>query len=174
MARRRQLPVSARDWLRRRLRAARDLLAAIEQRQETLARVARATLGHQRAFLERGMASLRPLRMQVVADELGLHLSTVSRAVADKSVQTDLGVFPLRQLFDGKAVGGTAEGEGESRRSVQARIRELVDGEDPAAPLSDQAIVACLRAEGLDVARRTVAKCRQELGIASRWRRRAF
>ncbi len=172
----RAAPKSVRTYLKRKLGSAQDLLAAIAQRKETLGRVARATLERQAGFLERGLAGLVPLKMQEVADAVGVHLSTVSRAVAEKHVQTDVGVFALRDLFDGgRGVGADAAGEGgESRVSVQDRIRRLVEAEDGAQPLSDDALVAALETEGVRVARRTVAKYRKELGIPSSWRRRVY
>lgn len=167
-------PRRVRSYLKKKLGSARELMAAIEQRRSTLGRVARAALERQRAFLEKGPAALRPLAMQEVADAVGVHLSTVSRASADKHVQTDFGVFPLRDLFDGgKAIGATDGQGGESRASVRDRIARMVEAEDKAKPLSDEEIVRQLSSNGLDVARRTVAKYRTELGIPSSWRRRA-
>lgn len=164
-----------RSYLRDKIASARELLFAIEQRRETLGRVARATLERQHRFLERGLAGLAPLGMQEVADAVGVHLSTVSRAIAGKYVQTDYGVFPMRRLFDGgKGVGADAKGRGgDSRSSVQQRIRALVEGENAAHPLSDEQLVDALARQGVEVARRTVAKYRKELGIPSSFRRRS-
>ena len=172
----RSAATDVRKYLRGQLNSARDLVAAIAQRKRTLGRVARAALARQRAFLERGPSSIVPLGMQEVADAVGVHLSTVSRAIADKFVQTDFGVFPLRRLFDGgQGVGGGESGKaGESRASVQERVRRLVADEDPGKPLSDDAIVKKLAEQGLEVARRTVAKYRKQLGIPSSWRRRSY
>lgn len=183
LAKRKDTDRDVRRYLRGKIDSARELLVAIAQRKETLGRVARATLERQRVFLERGLAGLKPLGMQEIADAVGVHLSTVSRAIAGKHVQTDFGIFPLRILFDGgKGVGGrransaesstSASGTASSRMSIQERIKALVAGEDPATPLSDEALVEALARHGVEVARRTVAKYRKELGIASSFRRR--
>lgn len=166
-------PRRVRSYLREKLGSARELMEAIEQRRATLGRVARATIERQQAFLEKGPVAMAPLGMQEVADVVGVHLSTVSRATSDKFVQTDFGVFALRDLFDGgKAIGGSDGQGGESRAAVRDRIRRMVDGEDKVTPLSDEEIVRLLAQDGLDIARRTVAKYRKELGLASSWRRR--
>ncbi|PIE24384.1 MAG: RNA polymerase sigma-54 factor [Planctomycetota bacterium] len=163
-----------RQYLRDKIGSARELMRAIEQRRDTLGRVARAMLERQRGFLERGPAKLVPLKMQEVADAVGVHLSTVSRAIAGKNVQTDFGIFPLRRLFDGGRKLGGSDRESLGRASVQERVRQVVDAEDRAAPLSDEAIASILVKEGFDVARRTIAKYRRELKIPSSWRRREY
>ena len=156
-------------YLRAKLGSARDLMASIEQRRETLGRVARAIFDRQREFLERGRAGLRPLKMQEVADAVGVHLSTVSRAISHKYVQTDWGIFDLRLLFD-----GGVELSGKSRGSIKESVRQLIEGEDKSDPLSDEAVVEKLAEIDLKVARRTVAKYRKELGLPSSWRRRQY
>lgn len=174
LARDARAPHRVRSYLRGKLGSARDLLAAIQQRKETLARVARAVVDRQVGFLERGLPGLQPLKMQEIADAIGVHLSTVSRASAGKYIQTDFGVFPLRRVFDGgKAVGTAPDGSGgASRVSAQQVLRRLIEAEDPAAPLSDEDLVHKLEQRGLELARRTVAKYRNELGIPSSWRRK--
>jgi RNA polymerase sigma-54 factor len=162
------VPRRVRSYLRKKLGSAKDLLAAIEQRRETLGRIASAIVDRQHGFLERGPSGLRPLKMQEIADAVGVHLSTVSRATADKYIQTDFGVFLMRGMFDGE-VGG--EGQG-SRRSVKELLKRLIGEEDRQQPLSDEELVEKLRGEGFDLARRTVAKYRKELGIKSSWQRR--
>jgi len=163
-----------RKYLKGKLGSAKDLMASIEQRRDTLGRVARAIVDRQTGFLERGRPGLRPLKMQEIADAIGVHLSTVSRATSHKTIQTDFGIFPLRGLFDGgKPVGGNESGEGgEARASVKDRIRRLIGSEDPKHPFSDDRIVELLGQDGLQIARRTVAKYRKELGIPSSWRRK--
>ena len=163
-------------YLKGKLASARDLMLAIEQRRETLGRVARAALERQRGFLERGLSGLVPLGMQEVADAVGVHLSTVSRAIAGKHVQTDFGVFPLRVLFDGgKGVGADESGQGgEARASLREQVKALIDAEDSKHPLSDEQIVKDFARRGVEVARRTIAKYRQELGIPSSFRRRGY
>ncbi len=168
MAADRECKTDVRRYLRDKIEAARGLLTALEQRQRTLARVAAAVMQHQRAFLTHGEAAIRPLRMAEIADSLDLHPSTVSRAVAGKNVATARGVYPLRAFFD----GGRAAGGRSGRRSVAQRIAELIAGEDPQHPLSDEDLVRRLADGGLSVARRTIAKYRGELGIPAMWQRR--
>ncbi|MFK7741145.1 MAG: RNA polymerase factor sigma-54 [Planctomycetota bacterium] len=168
-----------RDYLRPKLRSARELIDAIQQRQATLRRVVEAVMRQQRAFLERGRAGIRPLRMSEVADELELHTSTVSRTIAGKYVQTDRGVFALRDFFDGGRIGapahaGTNGGEGQGRMAVAQQIADLVAGENKSQPMSDDELVQALKARGVQVARRTVAKYRRELGIVSSYQRRKY
>jgi len=162
-----------RDYLRPKLRSARDLIEAIQQRKATLSRVVRAVMQEQRAFLERGRSAIRPLRMSEIAEQLELHTSTVSRSIAGKFVQTDRGVFPLRDFFDGGRIDA-ARSEGQGRMAVTEQIRELVDAEDKRAPLSDDELVRRLGERGVQVARRTVAKYRRELNIPSSYLRRRF
>lgn len=162
-----------RDYLRPKLRSARDLIDAVQQRKATLSRVVRAVMQRQQAFLERGRVGIRPLRMSEIADVLGLHTSTVSRSIAGKHVQTDRGVFALREFFDGGRLHDGA-GEGQGRMAVAQQIADLVAAEDKGQPLSDDDLVRCLRERGVQVARRTVAKYRGELGIASSYQRRSF
>jgi len=162
-----------REYLRPKLRSARDLIDAIQQRKATLARVVGATMHQQRAFLEKGRAAIRPLRMSEVAAQLELHTSTVSRTLAGKHVQTDRGVFALREFFDGGRIDA-APAEGQGRMGVAEQLRELVDQEDKLRPLSDDDLVAALGDRGVQVARRTVAKYRKELDIPSSYQRRRF
>jgi RNA polymerase sigma-54 factor len=166
------VPSEVRDHARRKVESARWLIDAIQQRQATLTKVAQRIFTHQRDFLIHGKAALRPLKMQTVADELGIHVSTVSRAIADKWVQTPQGVHTLKSFF----VGGTetASGEVESRDNVKDRVKEIIEKEDTANPLSDDDVADRLKQAGLDVARRTVTKYRKQLGIASSRQRRAI
>ncbi|MCA8941345.1 MAG: RNA polymerase factor sigma-54 [Planctomycetes bacterium] len=165
---------SVKRYLRDKLQSARDLMSAIRQRKETLARVGAAVMAHQRAFLEHGRAASRPLKMSVIADELGVHNSTVSRAIAGKYVQTTHGVFALRDFFDGDRTARRAsEGDGaKGRMAVLHAIEQLVGNEDKHDPLSDEQLVERLAELGMELARRTVAKYRKELGIRSSWQRR--
>ncbi len=166
------LPTPQRDMARKRVESARWLIDAIQQRQATLTRVAERIFFHQRGYLDQGEVALRPLKMQTVADELGIHVSTVSRAIADKWVQTPLGIKPLKFFF----TGGTENesGEVESRHNVKNRVKEIIDAEDGANPLSDDDVAAKLKEAGLDVARRTVTKYRKQLGIASSRQRKKW
>ena len=162
-----------RDYLRPKLRSARDLIEAVQQRQATLLRVVQAVMQEQRPFLQRGKSAIRPLRMSEIADRLALHTSTVSRAIAGKHVQTDRGVFRLRDFFDGGRIEAAATA-GQGRMAVAQQIADLVAAEDKHAPLSDDDLVAALRRRGVQAARRTVTKYRQELGIPSSYQRRRF
>ncbi|HKX45261.1 MAG TPA: RNA polymerase factor sigma-54, partial [Planctomycetota bacterium] len=162
-----------RVWLRRKLDGARWFLDAVEQRQGTVLRIAKAIFAHQREFLAKGPKSLKPLRMQEVADETGVHISTVSRAVAGKYAQTPRGIHPLKFFF----TSGTTDeaGEATSQVSIQQRLKEIVDGEDPEQPLSDDQLGAELhKRHGVRIARRTVTKYRKALGIPPSIQRRRF
>lgn len=161
-----------REYVQDKMRSARWLIEAINQRKSTLLRIAREVVELQREFVDKGVQHLKPLPMQEVADRLGLHVSTISRAMTDKYIQTPQGVFPLRYFI----VGGyrTADGDAESAPAVMVRIKEMVEAESPQRPLTDQQIVAGLRAAGLNVARRTVAKYRDRLGIAGSRQRKKY
>jgi RNA polymerase sigma-54 factor len=162
-----------RDYLRPKLRSARDLIEAVQQRQATLLRVTEAVMREQRPFLQKGPAAIRPLRMSDIAEQLGIHTSTVSRAIAGKAVQTDRGVFRLRDFFDGGRID-TAPSEGQGRMAIGERIGELIAAEDKSAPLSDDDLVGKLQQSGIQCARRTVTKYRKQLGIPSSYLRRRF
>ena len=173
MARAVETSSEVKQYLRPKIESARDLIHAIDQRQKTLGRVAGAVMEYQKQFLLRGQSAMRPLKMSEIADVLGMHTSTVSRAVAGKYVQTDRGILPLRSFFDGRRSGVTRRGEADTGRlGIVEKIRELIAGEDPGRPLSDDDLVVLLASNQIDVARRTVAKYRSELGIPSSWRRR--
>lgn len=173
LARDRSSPREVRSYLKKKLRSARDLIDAVHQRQVTLLRVVDAVMQEQQVFLARGRSAIRPLRMSDVAERLGLHTSTVSRAIAGKHVQTDRGVFRLRDFFDGGRSEGLA-GAGQGRMAIGERIAELVAGEDKHCPLSDDDLVAALGEVGVRCARRTVTKYRKQLGIPSSYLRRKF
>lgn len=158
-----------RKYLRQKLEKARWVQSAVHERGETLLRVAAAVFERQRGFLAVGPRALEPLRMGEVAEALGIATSTVSRAVAGKSVQTPHGVQPLRAFFQSSA---SDDGAAPARDAVRDRVRELVAAEDPSLPLSDDALVVQLAAEGIAVARRTVAKYRKELGLPSSYERK--
>lgn len=169
----RSTPREVRDYLKPKLRSARDLIEAVAQRQATLLRVVDAVMQRQREFLQKGKALIRPLRMSDVADALGIHTSTVSRAIAGKHVQTDRGVFRLRDFFDGSRLDGQAQA-GQGRLAVVDQVAELIAGEDKHAPLSDDDLVHALQKRGVQCARRTVTKYRKQLGLPSSYQRRTF
>ena len=128
-------------------------------------------VAHQREFFE--SERLLPLKMRDVADTLELHVSTVSRAISDKWMQTPRGIYPLKHFFTGAAPGGEAAGL-ESRDSVRTKVKEIIDGEDKSKPLSDEEIVVRLKALGVDIARRTVTKYRKMMNIPSSRQRREY
>lgn len=170
LARTRELPDDARGWARERVERARWIVEAVEQRGATLLRVACAVAAHQRAFLERGPGHLVPLAMGDLAAELGLHVSTVSRAVSGKHVQCAQGILPLRRFF--QQATGEGGDEAPARDDLLEVVRAIFAGEDPREPLSDDAVADELGRRGHAVARRTVAKYRRQLDIPSSYQRR--
>jgi RNA polymerase sigma-54 factor len=162
-----------REWVKKRLEAARWFLDAIHQRQSTLQKIAEAIFVRQRGFLERGVSGFKPLRMQEVADQVGVHISTVSRAVSGKYAQTPRGIYPLKYFF----TGGTQKSSGEvaSQVSIKQRIADLVAQEEASHPLSDEELAALLEEkDNVRIARRTVTKYRKALNIPSSNQRRQF
>jgi RNA polymerase sigma-54 factor len=158
-----QLSKEERDYLRERMRSGRFLINSIEQRQQTIERITREILKVQGEFFEHGVSKLKPLTMTQVADVVGVHETTVSRAIANKYIKTPHGVFEFKYFF---TPGYQAQsGDAVSNTSVKEMIGDLIAGEDRAHPLSDQEIVAKLLAKGINIARRTVAKYREELGL---------
>jgi RNA polymerase sigma-54 factor len=161
----RQCGDSDAGYLKAQLQEARWLLKSVEARGDTLLKVMRCLLHQQAGFLEFGEQALRPLTLRDVAEEVGLHESTVSRAIARKYVRTPRGTLPMRAFF---ASGIDTDGGGEaSSTAIQAMIRRLVDAENPRKPLSDAKLADLLKASGIPVARRTVAKYREALNILS-------
>jgi RNA polymerase sigma-54 factor len=164
---------AVRKWIKQRLESARWFMDALEQRQSTLLRVSKAVFERQEDFLRRGVKGLAPLRMMEVAEATGVHISTVSRAVAGKYAQTPHGILPLRFFFSGgtaKASGGMA-----SQASIKQRIKELIEKEDTSAPLSDDRLADLLRErEGITIARRTITKYRKAMAIPSSSQRKRF
>ncbi|MFA0924419.1 RNA polymerase factor sigma-54 [Xanthomonas fragariae] len=152
-------------YLRGQLQEARWLLKSLEARGETLLRVVRCLLQHQAGFLEFGAQALRPLTLREIAGELGLHESTISRAIARKYVRTPRGTIPLRSFF---ASGIDTDSGGEaSSTAIQAMIRRLIEAENPRKPLSDAKLADLLKTSGVPVARRTVAKYREAMNISA-------
>ena len=155
----------AKEYLKKKITAAQWLLESIEQRRNTLEKVTKAIIKHQRAFLEKGPEHIDPLKMQQIADQVGVHVTTVSRAVDDKWVQTPRGIFPLKRFFGGGTQ--TASGEEVAWETIKQKLLELIDKEDKSNPLSDEDLVAKLNEAGYPVARRTVTKYRKMLNIPS-------
>jgi RNA polymerase sigma-54 factor len=152
-----------REFVTQKLNSATWLVQAIEQRRQTMLKVMHFIVDRQRDFFEKGVEHLKPLTLREVADVLEMHESTVSRVTSQKYAQTPRGVFPLKYFFSSSL--GTASGEDASSRAVKAQLAKLVADEDSAKPLTDAAIVEQLNERGVRIARRTVAKYREQLGI---------
>ena len=153
------------EFLRRKLNGAQWLIDAIYQRQATLLKVSQAIVDHQYRVIDDGLEAIIPLKMQQIADQVGVHVTTVSRAVDDKWIQTPRGIFPLRGFF----VGGTTGDDGEDVAwdNIRTKLQEIIDQEDKAKPHSDDELVRRLKQFGLSVARRTVTKYRKKMGVPS-------
>ncbi len=156
--------------MRTQLQEARWLLKSLEIRHQTLIKVARSIIERQTAFLEHGDEHMRPMILKDIAEAVTMHESTISRVTSGKYMHTPRGVFELRYFFSSQVEG--ADGSGTSSTAIRAKIRKLVKDEDPEAPLSDGRIAELLSAEGIPVARRTVAKYREAMGIAASNERR--
>jgi RNA polymerase sigma-54 factor len=172
MAQDRSTDRPTRQFLQNHVRSAQWLISAIRQRQDTIRRVVTAIFDFQTDFLLQGREALKPLPMASVAETVGVHVATVSRAVAGKYVQTPRGIFPLRMFFSGGTT--TAEGDDVAWDAVKAKLQEIVDAEDKLHPLSDDQLAAELKNNGMTIARRTVAKYRGLLEIPPARKRREF
>jgi RNA polymerase sigma-54 factor len=161
-----------RDYIKRKVNSAQWIIEAIEQRRSTLTRVSQAIVDHQIRFLDDGPEFIEPLKMQQIADKVGVHVTTVSRAVDDKWMQTPRGIFPLKRFF----VGGTTSSDGGEVAwdKVRLRLQEIVDNENKSKPFSDDALVEQLANNGIKVARRTVTKYRKAMNIPSSRQRRVW
>ena len=153
------------------LQTANWLVKSLHQRATTILKVSSEIVSQQDAFFREGVSALRPLVLRDIADKVEMHESTVSRVTSNKFISTPRGLFELKYFFT-SSVGGSGLGDGHSSEAVRQRIKELVDAEDPKKVLSDDKIVDILKVEGIAVARRTVAKYRDSLGIASSVQRR--
>jgi RNA polymerase sigma-54 factor len=152
-----------REYIREKIRAGKFLIKSLHQRQQTILNIAREIVNRQREFMEKGVACLKPLTMVQVAEVVGVHETTVSRAVSGKYMQTPQGVFEMKYFFTSGIQ--TATGVGISNTSVKDMIAEMIRKEDQSKPLSDEEIVKMLDQKGIKIARRTVAKYRSELNI---------
>jgi RNA polymerase sigma-54 factor len=158
------------EYVKERFRSALQLMRNIEQRKNTILRTCEAIVRRQGDFLERGVDALKPMMIKEVAEEIGVHPSTVSRAVSSKYVHTSQGVFELRFFFS-EGVHGP-EGGSTPLMLLKRKVKKLIDEEDPRKPLTDDLIASMLEAQGIDVTRRTVAKYREDLRIPSTHHRR--
>lgn len=172
LARNRGLDGQTRDYLQRKLQSARWLIEAIEQRRTTLQRVAQEIVNHQQKFIEMGDDFLEPLKMQQIADRVGMHVTTISRAVDDKWISTPRGIFALRRFFTSGTT--TADGEEVAWDIIKQKMSDLISKEDKKSPLSDEDIKVAFEKEGVKIARRTVTKYREALHIPSSRQRREF
>lgn len=172
LARNRGTERDAKQYLQRNIRSAQWLIGAIQQRRETVRRVAEEVFKVQRDFFEHGEEALKPLPMADVAGKVGVHVATVSRAVAGKYAQTPRGIFPLRMFFSGGTT--TADGQDVSWDAVKAKLKEIVDSEDKAKPLNDDQLAHEVSKHGITIARRTIAKYRDILGIPPARKRTRF
>ena len=159
-----------RNYVKERYKSAIQLIKNIEQRKQTILKVCLAIIGRQRDFLDQGIDQLKPMMIKEVAEEIGVHPSTVSRAVANKYVHTSQGVFELRYFFSESVQG--PEGGGTSLLILKRRVKKLIEEEDPARPLTDEQITRILQSQGIQVTRRTVAKYREDMKIPSTHQRR--
>ena len=165
-----QAEKDVRTYVKERYKSAIQLIKNIEQRKQTILKVCYAIIGRQREFLDFGIDHLKPMMIKEVAEEIGVHPSTVSRAVANKYAHTPQGVFELRYFFSESVQG--PEGGGTSLLILKRRVKKLIEEEDPARPLTDEQITRILQSQGIQVTRRTVAKYREDMRIPSTHQRR--
>jgi len=159
-----------RNYVKERYKSAIQLMKNIEQRKQTILKTCYAIIGRQREFLDQGIDHLKPMMIKEVAEEIGVHPSTVSRAVANKYVHTPQGVYELRYFFS-ESVNGP-EGGGTSLMILKRRVKKLIEEEDSRRPLTDEQITRILQSQGINVTRRTVAKYREDMKIPSTHQRR--
>jgi RNA polymerase sigma-54 factor len=172
LLRNKQTDSTAREYIQKKIQSARWLIESIEQRRNTLLKVARAIIAHQKEFLDNGPEFIEPLKMQQIADRVNVHVTTVSRAVDDKWVQTPRGIFSLKRFFGGGTI--TADGDEIAWDTIKQKLLEVISKEDKQNPMSDEEIVDAMALQGLKVARRTVTKYRQNLLIPSSRQRKQF
>src|SRR5882724_10577584 len=161
---------STRDYVKERYKSAIQLIKNIEQRKQTITKVCYCIVARQQDFLERGIDQLKPMMIKEVAEEIGVHPSTVSRAVSSKYAHTPQGVFELRYFFSESVQG--PEGGNTSLLILKRRVKKLIEEEDPSRPLTDEQITRILQSQGIQVTRRTVAKYREDMKIPSTHQRR--
>jgi len=159
---------SSRAWLSECLASANWLVKALDQRARTIVKVVSEIVKRQQGFFERGVSAMRPLTLREVAEAIEMHESTVSRVTSNKYLLCDRGLYELKYFFGSGVASG--DGDGAAAEAVKAAIRQVIDGETEI--LSDDAIAALLKQRGFDVARRTVVKCREAMGIGSSIQRR--
>jgi RNA polymerase sigma-54 factor len=163
---------ATKDYISDNLKSAKWLIKSIEQRQNTLCKVTSSIMVFQKKFLDGGIQQLRPLVLKDVADDVSLHESTISRITSNKYVHTPQGIFELKFFFS----GGISKGDGDfvASQSVKNEIERIIKAEDSKKPLSDQSIAEMLKEKGINIARRTVAKYRELIGILPSSRRKKY
>jgi RNA polymerase sigma-54 factor len=152
------------NYIREKIRAGKFLIKSLQQRQSTICNIGKEIVKRQRDFMEKGVAHLKPMTMAQVAEVVGVHETTVSRAVSAKYIETPQGVFEMKYFFTA-GLQSTSGTEGISNTSVKDMIAEIFKNENSSKPLSDQEVVKMVNEKGITIARRTVAKYRDELGI---------
>jgi len=164
------LDAKAGEYIQEKLRGALWLIKSIHQRQRTIYKVTKSIVKFQRDFFDRGVEHLKPLVLRDVAEDIEMHESTVSRVTTNKYVQTPQGLFELKYFFNSGI--NTTEGDTVASESVKSKLKDIIANENPRKPHSDQKIVELLRKQGIDIARRTVTKYREMLGLGSSSQRR--
>jgi RNA polymerase sigma-54 factor len=161
---------NAKDYIQDKLRSAQWLIRSIQQRQRTIIKVAESILKFQRDFFDKGIAHLKPLILRDVAEDIGMHESTISRVTTNKYVHTPQGIFELKFFFNSGIT--RTDGDDLASQAVKSKIKQIIGGEDARRPMSDQKIAAILKEGGIEIARRTVAKYREQMGILSSSKRK--
>ena len=160
------------EYLNDRINTANWLIRSIEQRKQTIYNVVSAVVRYQRDFFEYGPKHIKPMTLKQIAEEVGIHESTVSRSINGKYMQSPRGVFEIREFFTSGVSAGS--GEGMSSKAVKSIIRDMVEKENPKKPCSDQYMADRMQADGINISRRTVAKYREEMGIPSSQKRKRY
>jgi RNA polymerase sigma-54 factor len=174
MVKKKSVDKEARDYIRKNSNSAQWLIDSIAQRQNTLLRVTQAIIDYQREFFDIGPEAIKPLKMQQIADAVGVHVTTVSRTCAEKWMLTPRGMVPLRKFFT-SAMQSTEQESGEvAQETVKNKVKEIIDNEDKITPLSDDEVVKIMNEAGMPIARRTVVKYRQTMGIPNSRQRRTW
>ncbi|GAB6908506.1 RNA polymerase sigma-54 factor [Desulfosarcina cetonica] len=167
-----EVSANAKDYIRDKMRSAAWLIRSIHQRQKTIYKVMESILKFQRDFFEKGVAHLKPMVLRDVAEDISMHESTISRVTTNKYAHTPQGIFELKYFFNSSIK--RVHGEDIASASVQAKIKKLIEAEDPKRPYSDSKMAEMLKADNIDIARRTVAKYREMMGILSSSKRKQF
>jgi RNA polymerase sigma-54 factor len=170
LARDRTVEKGTRDYVQEKVRSALWLIKSIHQRQRTIYKVMQSIIKHQREFFDQGIAFLKPLNLRDVADDIGMHESTVSRVTTNKYAHTPQGIFELKYFFNSSI--NRVNGDAIASESVKEKIRKIISAEDSRRPLSDQRIASMLKQSNVDIARRTVTKYRESMNILSSTKRR--